>query len=139
LFYKNQAFFEIFKVKFLGHFMPVIRPYPSYCQTNLPWLGQIPAHWDVKRLKFVAVINPSKKEINHLPKELEVSFLPMELVGEGSLNTEKTKSLEDVGQGFTYFRDGDIIVAKITPSFENGKVLVITHKSVFRHFRCLLP
>jgi type I restriction enzyme S subunit len=101
--------------------MPALRPYPAYKDTDLPWLAQIPAHWEVKRLKFVATINPSKSEINHLPKDFEVSFLPMELVGEGTLTTDKTKTLEDVGQGFTYFRNGDVVVAKITPSFENGK------------------
>ncbi len=101
--------------------MTSLKPYPAYRKTDLPWLGQIPAHWEAKRLKFVASINPSKSEINNLPKSLEVSFLPMELVGEGTLMTDKIKTLEDVGQGFTYFRNGDVVVAKITPSFENGK------------------
>lgn len=101
--------------------MPTHTPYPAYRNTDLPWLAQIPAHWDVKRLKYVAIVNPSKTEISYLPKNLEVSFLPMELVGEGTLTTDKTKTIEAVGQGFTYFRDGDVVVAKITPSFENGK------------------
>jgi type I restriction enzyme, S subunit len=101
-------------------------PYPAYRPTDLPWLAQIPAHWDVKRLKYVAMINPSKTEISHLPKSLEVSFLPMELVGEGTLTTDETKTLESVGQGFTCFRDGDVVVAKITPSFENGKGAIAT-------------
>ncbi len=26
--------------------------YPSYRETYLPWLGQIPAHWEIKRLKW---------------------------------------------------------------------------------------
>ena len=29
--------------------------------------------------------------------------------------------LQDVASGFTYFRDNDVLVAKITPSFDNGK------------------
>jgi len=105
--------------------MPTLSPYPSYRKTDLPWLAQIPAYWEAKRLKFAAIINPSKTEIGHLSKNLEGSFLPMELVGEGTLTTDKTKTLEDVGQGFTYFRDGDVVVAKITPSFENGKGSIV--------------
>lgn len=27
------------------------RPYPEYKDTGLPWLGQIPMHWDIERLK----------------------------------------------------------------------------------------
>lgn len=102
-----------------------LKPYLSYYQTDLPWLGQVPTHWEAKRLKYVAIINPSKTEISHLPKSLEVSFLPMELVGEGILTLDKTKTLEEVGQGFTYFRDGDVVIAKITPSFENGKGSIV--------------
>ena len=32
------------------------RPYPSYKDSGVEWLGQIPAHWSVKRLKFAAQI-----------------------------------------------------------------------------------
>ena len=46
----------------------------------------------------------------------------MEAVGEhGGLSLETTKQLADVKAGYTYFRDGDIVIAKITPCFENGK------------------
>lgn len=95
--------------------------YAAYKSSGVEWFGEIPAHWDLRRLKFVAAINPSKSEITHLPGTLEVSFLPMERVGNGTLDLELTKSLKEIKQGFTYFRDGDVIVAKITPSFENGK------------------
>jgi type I restriction enzyme S subunit len=56
---------------------------------------------------------------------LEVSFIPMEKLGEnGILELDLAKPLGEVRQGFTYFRDNDVIFAKITPSFENGKVAV---------------
>jgi type I restriction enzyme S subunit len=46
----------------------------------------------------------------------------MEAVGEyGGLRLEQSHALEDVANGYTYFRDGDVVVAKITPCFENGK------------------
>jgi len=48
--------------------------------SGIEWLGEIPEHWEVKRLKYVAEINPSK---NQLYKDIEgnVTFLPMERVG----------------------------------------------------------
>jgi len=68
------------------------------------------------------MVNPSCSEINGLPQDTEVSFVPMESVCEyGGLRLDKTKHLVDVYTGYTYFRDGDAVIAKITPCFENGK------------------
>ena len=67
-------------------------------------------------------MNPSKAEVSNLPKDTEVSFVPMEQVGEdGTLLLDRSKPIDEVYQGFTYFRNGDVLVAKITPCFENGK------------------
>ncbi len=95
--------------------------YPAYKPSGAAWLGDIPAHWEVRRLKFLAEINPSKSEVNHLPNELQVTYLPMDMVGFGEIDVSKSKPLSAIQQGFTYIREGDVIVAKITPSFENGK------------------
>jgi type I restriction enzyme S subunit len=38
--------------------MTAHKPYPSYRQTDLPWLGQIPVHWEVKPLKYEVILNP---------------------------------------------------------------------------------
>lgn len=98
------------------------KPYPAYKDSGVEWLGQIPAHWEAKRLKLVAALNPPASEARDLSPETEVSFVPMEAVGEyGGLDLSTTKQLGDVGGGYTYFRDGDVVVAKITPCFENGK------------------
>jgi restriction endonuclease S subunit len=46
----------------------------------------------------------------------------MEAVGEyGGLSLVQSRQIEDVLNGYTYFCDGDVLVAKITPCFENGK------------------
>src|SRR5216683_1751510 len=96
--------------------------YPAYKDSGVEWLGEIPKHWEVKRLKFTCQINPSKYDISHFPIEMEVSFLPMELIGEdGTSSLEEMRLIEQVRQGYTYFRDEDVIIAKITPCFENGK------------------
>ena len=98
------------------------KPYSAYKDSGVEWLGEIPAHWEVKRLKFGAELNPSPLEARKLSQDGEVSFVPMEAVGEyGGLDLSRTKPLADVGSGYTYFANGDIVVAKITPCFENGK------------------
>ena len=100
--------------------------YADYKDSGLEWLGKVPGHWEVKRLRFVAELNPSKSEIANLDKEMPISFLPMDAIGDdGTLNLEREKSIAEVETGYTYFRDGDVTVAKITPCFENGKGAVM--------------
>ena len=96
--------------------------YPTYKPSGVEWLGEIPGHWVTLRLKYAATLNPTVSEVRRLAPDTEVSFVPMEAVGEyGGLNLSLTKELADVANGYTYFSDGDILVAKITPCFENGK------------------
>ena len=46
----------------------------------------------------------------------------MEAIGEqGTLDLSDMREIEEVSSGYTQFFDGDVIVAKITPCFENGK------------------
>ena len=96
--------------------------YSEYIKSGATWRPEVPSSWQVCRLKYLVKMNPSKSEVAHLSKNTEVSFLPMENIGEdGSLNLKNTKRLEEVYDGFTYFRNDDVLVAKITPCFENGK------------------
>ena len=53
-----------------------------------------------------------------------VSFIPMTCVNEysQSITREEERKYSEVKTGFTYFKRGDILFAKITPCMENGKV-----------------
>jgi type I restriction enzyme S subunit len=91
------------------------------------WTDRLPQHWGEARMRFVAAINPSKSELAHVNPDTEVSFLPMESVGEdGAVDLTRTKTIAEVSSGYTYFRDHDLLVAKITPCFENGKAAQAT-------------
>jgi type I restriction enzyme S subunit len=96
--------------------------YGKYKDSSLDWLGQVPAHWSIKRLRFAVELNPSKSELASVDRATEVSFLPMETIGEdGSIRLDRTRTIAEVETGYTYFRNGDVTLAKITPCFENGK------------------
>ena len=100
--------------------------YPAYKDSGVEWLGEVPAHWEVRRLRHAVQLNPSKSEVRHLPGKTDVSFLPMEAIGDdGSLDRERSRPISEVESGYTYFRDGDVTIAKITPCFENGKGAVM--------------
>ena len=100
--------------------------YPAYKPSGVEWLGEVPEHWEALRLRFVATLNPSKQEARELGNKEVVSFLPMEAIGEdGSLRLEQEKEISECLSGYTYFRDGDVCIAKITPCFENGKGAIL--------------
>ncbi|MBE4801547.1 restriction endonuclease subunit S [Vibrio parahaemolyticus] len=89
--------------------------------SGVDWIGEIPEHWEVVPLKRLAVLSPSVKVSNRKSKEL-VTFLAMEKVStDGYIDQDTLMPICDVSQGFTVFNKGDVIVAKITPCFENGK------------------
>lgn len=74
-------------------------------------------------LREVAEINPTSA-ITHLRSTDTVDFFPMSVVdAENTIaRTSESRALEQVSKGFTCFQDGDILLAKITPCFENGKI-----------------
>ncbi len=74
----------------------------------------------------ISLINPSKSEISD-KKDIEVSFLPMEDIKEYEKNVVPSKSniIQNVYKGYTYFKENDLLIAKITPCFENGKMSIV--------------
>ena len=100
--------------------------YPTYKPSGVEWLGEVPEHWETLRLRFAVTLNPSKQEAKELGEQELVSFLPMEAIGEdGTLRLENEREVAECLSGYTYFRDGDVCVAKITPCFENGKGAIL--------------
>ena len=82
--------------------------------------------WPAVRLRFVAEVNPPPPARDILDDELEVSFLPMEAIGEnGSLRLDAHRPVAELRGGYSYFADGDVAFAKVTPCFENGKGAVM--------------
>lgn len=86
-----------------------------------PWLGDVPQGWEVAPLKQFAAVNPT---LGHtLPRRTdEVAFLPMERIGvDATVDYTERRQVQAVSSGFTSFAVGDVVLAKITPCFENGK------------------
>jgi len=81
--------------------------------------------WVEKRLCDIFEFNPKKKEARDLLDDDDlVSFLPMEDLGKENEEIALTKErfFKDVHASYTYFANGDVLLAKITPCFENGKI-----------------
>jgi len=81
--------------------------------------------WLTKTLAEVCCIKPPKSEArDKVSASSHVSFLPMEDMGIDVkfVQATQTKPLSAVFGSYTYFADGDVLLAKITPCFENGKL-----------------
>ncbi len=79
--------------------------------------------WPVVDVGTACIVNPRKSEVMGMYDATLVSFVPMSDMGENTMyfETKDSKYLGDVRTSYTYFRDDDVLVAKVTPCFENGK------------------
>ena len=94
-------------------------------KVHIPFLKNCNKYSKKKILSF-ALLNPSKKEISNIDNDTLVSFIEMSSVSnEGFIQESIEKPLSQLKKGsFTYFKEDDIIIAKITPSMENGKCAI---------------
>jgi type I restriction enzyme, S subunit len=76
----------------------------------------------IARLGDVAMLNPGL--VDKLDSDEEVAFVPMAAVSEHGtvVNSVDTRTFGEVRTGYTYFQSNDVLLAKITPCFENGKI-----------------
>lgn len=79
--------------------------------------------WKMRRLPEVAEINPSRTGNVKLAPGDMVTFVPMKAVDDvtGTIAWPETRPLHEVARGHTWFTNGDIIFARITPCMQNGK------------------
>lgn len=96
-------------------------PYPAYRDSGYALLGDVPEHWQLTRVKYVSELTPKKPVIN---RGLYCSFIPMEKLKTDSIVLDEIKQIDAVYDGYTYFSDGDILMAKVTPCFENKNIAI---------------
>jgi type I restriction enzyme S subunit len=72
------------------------------------------------RLKDFSILNPVYQGT---PLETEVSFVPMESLRYGRIDYQEITFSEAKGK-YTFFANGDLLIAKVTPCFENGNIAI---------------
>ena len=85
-----------------------------------------PPRWANVPLYEICAINP-RVDKNTIDIETVVSFVPMPAVEAetGKIDVSETRRFGAVRRGYTPFRKGDVLFAKITPCMENGKMAVV--------------
>jgi len=115
-------------------------------RTSVKKAFHISSKYPLVKLASVCDLNTSKTEIHDTPDDLLVSFIDMASVSsEGFIERKVDRPYGEVRNGgYTYFAEGDFIIAKITPCMENGKCAIaegLTNgigfgSSEFHTFRC---
>lgn len=80
--------------------------------------------WKQVKLVDVCDIDPSKKEISEVPNDTLVSFAEMAdlNIKKATISYSQTKTISELKKGgLSYFKSNDVLLAKMTPCFENGK------------------
>ncbi|WP_345889038.1 restriction endonuclease subunit S [Shewanella algae] len=82
----------------------------------------MPQGWTTIPLRYVCELNPSIA-FDGFDQDDDLTFLPMDRVKSGYFipNTDKFSKL---ASSYTAFEDGDIVLAKVTPCFENGNIAI---------------
>ena len=79
------------------------------------------------RLRHVVHVNPPCVKFDNLTAASALTFMPMEAVwADSRLDKSRVRLKSDVAVGYTRFQDGDVLLPKITPTFEAGRSVTIS-------------
>ena len=95
--------------------------------SGIEWIGEIPEGWSISRIKHVAEFEP-KCDTSNLSSDSIITYTPMECVKNGFFEN-RTASYDSLATSLTPFQEGDIVMAKVTPCFENGNIAVMSNLS----------
>ena len=91
-------------------------PYPKYKPSGIEWIGDIPEHWEVKKLKYVAHVRPSN--VNKKTEDGEIVILLCNYIDvyknefiDSSLTFMEASASEDEIAKFTLLK-GDVLLTK---------------------------
>ena len=95
-----------------------LAPVDDFQETGI---GPFPVDWEVVPLSEVITLSRKPRDLDLSTYEM-IPFVPMELIPDNGVSVKNyiPKHPSEIRSG-TYFERGDILLAKITPSFENGK------------------
>lgn len=91
--------------------------------SGIEWIGEIPCEWKVSKIKYVSIFSPSC-DISALNEDSEITYTPMEFIKSGYFINNIT-SLGNIASSLNVYQDGDIVMAKVTPCFENGNIAIM--------------
>lgn len=91
-------------------------------ESYTPHIAKKP-EWPLRSIADISEVNPKKSQLTISDETMPVSFVPMSDLQEHKMffQAKEEKAIGEVLKQYTYFQDDDVLIAKVTPCFENGK------------------
>lgn len=84
--------------------------------SGIPWLGEIPAHWSVRKFSQITSINGGQVDPRDEPWSSILLIAPNHIVsGQGRLSYQETATEQGADSGKYFVRAGQVIYSKIRP------------------------
>ena len=92
--------------------------------SGVEWIGKTPSQWKLVRMKNLISFMP-KCDYSFCKNDTLVTFTPMECIRTGTFEN-RSRPYGDIDGSYTQYAEGDIVLAKVTPCFENGNVCIMS-------------
>ena len=83
----------------------------------------IPEEWRYSPIKYVAKFQPACNT-SDFTEDTEITYTPMDCIKNGYY-VQNTAKYGSVASSLTPYEEGDIVMAKVTPCFENGNIALM--------------
>lgn len=100
-------------------------PKVDMIESDISWIKTIPVTWKVSKLKYVAAFSP-KCDFTDIEPDTEVTYTPMEYIKKGNY-IPNSEAIGKLSASLTKYEEGDIVIAKVTPCFENGNIAIMNN------------
>ena len=87
------------------------KPYPAYTPSGVEWLGEIPTHWEVKRLKYSAPAHNTK--LNNKPED--TLYVGLENIEAWTGKLLLDNQADTIDSTVVTFNPGDVLFGKLRP------------------------
>ena len=91
--------------------------------SEVEWIGEIPNLWNIARIKDVSLVSPIC-DFSKINNDDLITYSPMECIKSGFF-INKSARYDSLPKSLTPFQNGDIVLAKVTPCFENGNISIM--------------
>jgi type I restriction enzyme S subunit len=98
--------------------------YDTYTDSGVDWLGDLPAHWELRALKYSADFIQEK--LDSKPEDLP--YIGLEHIESETGNLAKDEAVDDVSSKVVHFKEGDVLFGKLRPYL--AKVLLADERGV---------
>jgi len=100
-----------------------LNPNVEMKDSGIEWIDKIPMKWKKNKIKFCCKFSPNCN-LSQFSEDITVTFTPMEYIKNGYFINNK-EILSNLNGSYNVYLEGDIVIAKVTPCFENGNIAIM--------------